>query len=371
MTDTGMKNYGAALSEGRIESGVDLLAGAVPGLGVRLEGITKRFSSVVAIDDLSIDIKSGEFFSLLGPSGCGKSTLLRLIAGFERPDAGRVVIGDRDMTATPPQRRPTAMVFQNYALFPTMTVRENVEYGLRVRKITGANRDRMVANALERVDLVGFDRKPVTQLSGGQQQRVALARALAVEPEVLLFDEPLSNLDVSLRERTRRALKELHLRLGTTMIYVTHDQQEALALSDRIAVMQSGRIRQIGAPEDLYRSPETAFVAGFLGGSNIVRDPAVISALVSGPEIPEGRVLSVRPEHLVPDEEGPLSAVVQSKQFLGTYSEVWLSTGREHLRAWLDPKIKCEPGMKFRALHYLCVVDDLGDSDEVNQYIPH
>ncbi|HMB89308.1 MAG TPA: ABC transporter ATP-binding protein, partial [Rhodothermales bacterium] len=207
---------------------------------VRLETVTKRFGSTLAVSEVSVDIQPGEFFSLLGPSGCGKTTLLRMVAGFEQPDAGHIFIGGEEVTKATPQRRPTAMVFQSYALFPTMTVAQNVAYGLDVRRVAKAERARRVEEALARVELAGLGPKPVTQLSGGQQQRVALARALAVRPAVLLFDEPLSNLDVTLREQTRRELKELQAQLGTTSIYVTHDQQEALALSDRIAVMRAG-----------------------------------------------------------------------------------------------------------------------------------
>ena len=303
---------------------------------IRLEGVTKRYGELVAVDDVSLDVRPGEFFSLLGPSGCGKTTLLRIVAGFERPDVGRVYAGERDITNAPPQRRPTAMVFQNYALFPTMTVGENVAYGLRVRKVAKADVARRVREALARVDLEGMEKKPVTELSGGQQQRVALARAIAVEPDVLLFDEPLSNLDVALREGTRRELKGLQARLGVTSLYVTHDQGEALALSDRIAVMRAGRIQQVGAPEALYDEPQTAFVAGFLGGSNLIRSER-LARLLTGEAPPEGRVLAVRPEHLQPTSDGPLEARLQTRQFLGTYAEWGLEADGQALRAWVDP----------------------------------
>jgi len=329
-------------------------------LGVQLKGIRKRFGTVVAIDNLSLSIVPGEFFSLLGPSGCGKSTLLRLIGGFEETEQGQILIGGRDMGGLPAQRRPTAMVFQNYALFPTMTVGENVAYGLHVRKYSKRDRTKKIAEALGRVNLPGYENKPVTQLSGGQQQRVAVARALAVQPEVLLFDEPLSNLDVALRERTRRSLKELHQRLGTTMIYVTHDQQEALALSDRIAVMRAGRIQQIGAPEHLYRKPETAFVAGFLGGSNIVRDPEVILAMTGRERLHDDKVLSVRPEHFILDETGSLTARIETRQFLGTYVELWITIGTETVRAWFDPSIALTSPLNLRVTNCRWVLDDIG-----------
>lgn len=305
--------------------------------GVTLDSITKRFGDLVAVDNVSLRIEPGAFFSLLGPSGCGKTTLLRSIAGFEEPDSGVIRVGDDDVTNWPPQKRPSAMVFQNYALFPTMTVGENVAYGLQVRKLAKPEIAKRVKESLARVDLAGLDSKPVTQLSGGQQQRVALARALAVRPSVILFDEPLSNLDVALREQTRRELKVLQQELGTTSIYVTHDQQEALALSDTIAVMRSGRLQQVGSPEELYRNPETAFVAGFLGGSNVIEEEAVAAALTDLPR-PAGRyVLSVRPEHIQFATGGGWPCHVLSRQFLGTVVEWWLEAGGVRIRAWMNP----------------------------------
>lgn len=330
-----------------------------PATGVSIEGITKRFGDLVAVNEVSLHIKRGEFFSLLGPSGCGKTTLLRTIAGFEQPDAGAIRIEGTDFTAAAPQQRPTAMVFQNYALFPTMTVGENVAYGLKVRKVERTEMDRRVHEALERVDLGGLTQKPVTQLSGGQQQRVALARALAVRPSVILFDEPLSNLDVALREQTRRELKLLQKELGTTSIYVTHDQQEALALSDTIAVMRSGSLQQIGTPEDLYRQPESAFVARFLGGSNILTDIEVAQKLASEQAPSSNHVLAVRPEHLRfhQGSEG-LSFKVKSRQFLGTVVEWWLEAGQDSLRAWLAPDVTFTEGMTLTATQCRWVVAD-------------
>lgn len=305
--------------------------------GVRLEQVVKRFGDLTAVGEVSLNIAPGTFFSLLGPSGCGKTTLLRIIAGFEQPDEGKVWIGEDEISRTVPQQRPTAMVFQNYALFPTMTVGQNVAYGLKVRRVGRNERELRVAEALARVDLAGFEPKPVTQLSGGQQQRVALARALAVQPRVLLFDEPLSNLDVALREQTRRELKLLQAQLGTTSIYVTHDQEEALALSDCIAVMRDGVIQQIGPPEALYQEPETAFVAQFLGGSNIITDLSLATRLVGGEAPPEGHVLAVRPEHLQLAGDSTVQAQLQSRQFLGTYAEWWVAVEGQMLRAWVDP----------------------------------
>lgn len=332
-------------------------------IGVSLHEVTKRFGDLVAVDAVSVHIEAGEFFSLLGPSGCGKTTLLRSIAGFEKPDAGAISIGDTDITHLPPQRRSTAMVFQNYALFPTMSVKENVEYGLKVRKVPGVQSDRRVREALMRVDLSGFEEKPVTQLSGGQQQRVALARALAVQPQVLLFDEPLSNLDVALREQTRKELKLLQNQLQTTSIYVTHDQQEALALSDRIAVMRTGRLQQVGTPEALYKSPNSAFVARFLGGSNIVSDRSLAARLTGEGALPsddpaEEQVLAVRPEHLRFSTEKGAPAAVKSRLFLGTTVEWWLETEGQSLRAWMPPEVEYREGSRVIATDFRWVIAD-------------
>lgn len=327
---------------------------------VTLDGVTKRFGSVLAVDDVSVEVRPGEFFSLLGPSGCGKTTLLRMVGGFERPDSGRIYIAGRDVTDLNPQRRPTAMVFQSYALFPTMTVGENVAYGLRVRKVEAGRRRERVKEALRWVELDRLMERPVTDLSGGQQQRVALARAVAVEPDVLLFDEPLSNLDVALREQTRRELKVIQHRLGTTSLYVTHDQQEALALSDRIAVMKAGRLIQVGAPEQLYQEPWTAFVAEFLGGSNIVSDRRLASRL-AGEDPPDGRVLSVRPEHFLPSPDG-IEARVVSRQFLGTLAEWWVDMDGSRLRAWLDPRHAPADRIKLHAGSVRWVEDDRDDA---------
>ncbi|HET6765020.1 MAG TPA: ABC transporter ATP-binding protein [Longimicrobiaceae bacterium] len=237
---------------------------------LRLDGVTRRFGDTTAVDDLSLQVGQGEILTLLGPSGCGKTTTLRMIAGFEYPTAGRIVLGDRDVTALPPQKRGMGMVFQSYALFPHLDVRQNVDFGLRSRGERGAAASAKVERALELVELTGYADRKVQALSGGQQQRVALARALAPEPPVLLLDEPLSNLDAALRERTRDELRALLKRLGMTAVFVTHDQEEAFALSDRIAVLSHGRLQQVGTPEDLYAAPANAFVAGFLGRANFI-----------------------------------------------------------------------------------------------------
>jgi len=222
------------------------------------------------VDGISLDIRSGEFFSLLGPSGCGKTTTLRMIGGFELPTAGTIELRGQDITMEPPERRPVNMVFQSYALFPHLSVFDNVAFGLRRRKTEDAEVKRRVGAALELVRLPGFDRRRPDQLSGGQQQRVALARALVCEPTVLLLDEPLGALDLKLRRQLQVELKRVQLEVGITFIYVTHDQEEALALSDRIAVMDRGHVEQLGTPEELYDAPRTLFVAGFIGTTNLI-----------------------------------------------------------------------------------------------------
>jgi spermidine/putrescine transport system ATP-binding protein len=237
---------------------------------VRLDRVTKRFGDVVAVDDLTLDIERGEFFSLLGPSGCGKTTTLRMIGGFEEPSEGTIFLGGRDVTDLPAYRRDVNTVFQSYALFPHLTVYENVAFGLRRKKVAKDEIRRRVLEALELVDLPGFERRRPSQLSGGQQQRVALARALINGPQVLLLDEPLGALDLKLRKQMQLELKRIQHEVGITFLYVTHDQEEAMTMSDRIAVMRMGQIEQIGAPEDVYENPATEFVAGFLGASNLL-----------------------------------------------------------------------------------------------------
>ncbi len=250
---------------------------------VSISGVSKRFGKVVAVREASLTISGGEFFSLLGPSGCGKTTLLRILSGFERPDEGTIHVGDQRVDGIPPNRRPTAMVFQRWALFPHLTVLENVCYGLRVK---GASRRAASARAGELIELVGLtglsDRKPA-QLSGGQQQRVALARALATEPRVLLLDEPLSSLDLRLRDQMRIELKRLQRELGMTFIYVTHDQGEAMTMSDNVAVMQDGNILQVGSPQSIYDNPTNAFVASFIGDTNLI-DPKTAAAVIADSE---------------------------------------------------------------------------------------
>ncbi|MEM1058836.1 MAG: ABC transporter ATP-binding protein [Verrucomicrobiota bacterium] len=313
---------------------------------ITLEKIEKRFEDVAAVAGVDLEIRSGEFFFLLGPSGCGKTTLLRLLAGFSEPSAGRVLFDGRDVTRVPTQNRNTAMVFQNYALWPHLTVFENVAYGLRARGTAEEELTVRTAEALETVRMSRhLNRKPA-QLSGGQQQRVALARALVVEPDVLLFDEPLSNLDAALRQEMREEIDRLHQQKPRTSVYVTHDQEEALALADRIAVMEAGRIRQLGTPDELYDRPDNTFVAGFLGEINLYRDDSPLrGALGAG----DRRFFGVRPEQVEvrgEDNDG-LPARVLSASFLGRINALRLETeaGPEikaltHARAGCGDRVK-------------------------------
>ncbi|HEX7263987.1 MAG TPA: ABC transporter ATP-binding protein [Candidatus Dormibacteraeota bacterium] len=237
---------------------------------LRLQGVRKSYGQVVAVDGIDLTVDEGEFFTLLGPSGSGKTSLLRLIAGFERPDAGTIELGGRDVTSLPPHLRETNTVFQDYALFPHMTVGDNIGYGLRIKHVPVGERRKRVERALQMVRLTGLDKRRPNQLSGGQRQRVALARAVINEPEVLLLDEPLGALDLKLRQEMQLELKRIQKEVGITFIYVTHDQEEALTMSDRVAVMAAGNIEQIGSPVELYERPATEFVAGFIGISNLL-----------------------------------------------------------------------------------------------------
>ena len=243
---------------------------AAAAAAIHVAGLRKRYGDVVALADVDLVVRAGEFFTLLGPSGSGKTTLLRLIAGFERPDGGRIELGGRDVTRVPPYARNVNTVFQDYALFPHMTVAQNIEYGLRVRHVPKAERREKTGRALEMVRLPGLGGRKPAQLSGGQRQRVALARAIVNEPEVLLLDEPLGALDLKLRQEMQLELQRVQRQVGITFVYVTHDQEEALTMSDRIAVLSQGRIEQIGGPVEVYERPRTAFVAGFIGVSNLI-----------------------------------------------------------------------------------------------------
>ena len=241
-----------------------------PRSAIGLVDVSKRFGGVSAVTDVSLEIGDGEFFSLLGPSGCGKTTTLRMIAGFERPDAGRIVLQGDDVTEVPANRRPVNMVFQQYALFPHMSVYDNVAFGLKVKRVPRSEHRPRVEEMLRVVSLEGLDRRRARQLSGGQQQRVALARALVNRPAALLLDEPLGALDVKLRKQMQLELKRIQNELGTTFVYVTHDQEEALAMSERIAVMNGGLVEQIGTPREIYEQPQTSFVADFIGSLNAI-----------------------------------------------------------------------------------------------------
>jgi spermidine/putrescine transport system ATP-binding protein len=245
---------------------------------VRLDAVTKRFEDVVAVDDLSLEVESGSFFALLGPSGCGKTTTLRMIGGFEQPTEGRIYLGDREVSGLPAYKRDVNTVFQSYALFPHLSVFENVAFGLRRRSVRGQTLSGRVREMLRIVGLEGMEKRKPRQLSGGQQQRVALARALVNKPRVLLLDEPLGALDLKLRKQMQLELKGIQHDVGVTFIHVTHDQEEAMTMADRIAVMNHGRIEQLGTPTELYETPATAYVAGFLGASNL------IAGTVSGPD---------------------------------------------------------------------------------------
>ena len=278
---------------------------------VTLAGVRKQWSAAVVVGPIGCEIARGEILSLLGPSGSGKTTILRLIAGFEAPDTGRIVIGGEDVTTLPPARRRCGMVFQHYALFPHLDVGANVAFGLRALGVRDAASVRKVADVLALVDLAGFERRMPHELSGGQQQRVALARALAPEPRVLLLDEPLSNLDPALRERTRRELRALITRVGITTIFVTHEQETAFDLGDRVAVLNRGRLEQVGAADELYERPATLFVATFVGRANVVRGPA---ARVLGAS--DGQVAVVRPERLRFADRG-LAALVKERRYTG------------------------------------------------------
>ncbi len=238
-------------------------------VSVAFDGVTKILGQTKALESLTLEIKPGELFFLLGPSGCGKTTALRLVAGFYGPDEGRILFSGRDQTRVPPHKRNTGMVFQNYALWPHMDVWNNVAYGLKMRRVPEGERRERVERALDTVQMQDYARRLPNQLSGGQQQRTALARALVIEPDVILLDEPLSNLDAKLRVDMRGQIKDIHRKIARTMIYVTHDQAEALSMADRIAVMRKGRVVQVGTPRQLYTSPASAFVAEFIGGTNL------------------------------------------------------------------------------------------------------
>ena len=319
-------------------------------VSVSLEGVTKLFGDTAAVNDVTLELKGGELFFLLGPSGCGKTTCLRIVAGFYDPDEGAVRFGEREMNRVPPHRRNTGMVFQNYALWPHMSVADNVAYGLRLRKLPGAERTEKVERALDVVRMTEHAGKYPNQLSGGQQQRIALARALVIEPDVLLLDEPLSNLDAKLRGQMRYEIKRIHDAVGTTALYVTHDQVEALSMADRLAVMHEGRIEQVGTPREIYNVPVNRFVAQFIGDTNfvdgsVVAEPssgrvvvqtslgelscsAPVEPVASGAEV----TCSMRPESLsihprAPEHPNEFAARISGLTYLGDIEEYALAAG--------------------------------------------
>jgi iron(III) transport system ATP-binding protein len=314
---------------------------------VRLQGLSKTFfdakkqSSVVAVAGVDLQINQGEFITLLGPSGCGKTTVLRMLAGFERPTAGSVYFGDREVTHLDPQHRNSAMVFQSYALFPHMTVIQNVAYGLQFRKLTKEQKQSRLETIIQIVGLKGMENRRSSELSGGQQQRVALARSLVVEPDILLFDEPLSNLDVKLRESMRHEIRRIQSQLGITAVYVTHDQIEAMSLSDRIVVMNQGRVEQVDSPRNLFHLPKTRFVADFVGWTNFIDAEASAGGQVKTADISvklekepsqSGKGwLSIRPENIRVSDSSSLKLKVTEASFLGDKTELRgsLPSGRD------------------------------------------
>jgi iron(III) transport system ATP-binding protein len=320
---------------------------------LRLERLSKHFHSpegtdVRAVDDITLELAGGSFVTLLGPSGCGKTTTLRMIAGFESPTTGRILLDGKDLARLTPDKRGMGMVFQSYALFPHLTVFENVAFGVRLRGVKGDALDTAVNGALDLVNLHGLGQRRPAELSGGQQQRVALARAMAIEPRVLLFDEPLSNLDAKLRVSLRSEIRRIQKQLGTTSVYVTHDQAEAMALSDVVVVMNAGRIEQFGAPDEIYRRPASRFVADFIGRANFlegevlgVGDDAVQVSLLGTPvEVPAGpghavgspATVVVRPESIRVGA-GELRATVRGSTFLGSFVEYELEAAGEVILA--------------------------------------
>ncbi|MBS0548764.1 MAG: ABC transporter ATP-binding protein [Proteobacteria bacterium] len=281
-------------------------------VAIEIEGVDLSYGSTHVLKNIDLSIRPGELFAFLGPSGCGKTTLLRLIAGFAQAQRGSVKLDGQDVAALPPWKRDVGMVFQSYALWPHMTVAKNVAFGLEERRLPKAEIDRRVAQALDLVGLGQYAQRRPAQLSGGQQQRVAVARTIAIEPKVLLLDEPLSNLDAKMRVSVRRDLRALQQRLGLTSIFVTHDQEEANTICDRIAVMEAGTIRQVGTPMELYEKPANLFVASFLGSANILDASA-------GVPVPPGQKLVFRPQHasLAPAEGATMSGPVTHREFLG------------------------------------------------------
>jgi spermidine/putrescine transport system ATP-binding protein len=326
---------------------------------LRFENVTKRFGGFTAVDHVTLDIPNGKVFSLLGPSGCGKTTLLRMAAGFERPDEGRILLDGRDITELPPEQRPVNTVFQNYALFPHLSVRENIGFGLKIAKLQHAAITREVDRMLDLVDLTAHADKMPAKLSGGQKQRVGIARALANKPRVLLLDEPLAALDLKLRQRLLVELDAIHDEVGITFLYVTHDQGEAMSISDTIAVMNQGRIEQIGKPAEIYETPRTSFVAAFIGDTNFLEGriteslgerfsraeiPGLGAVMIDNdkPVRPGDRIhLSLRPEKLIVSREKPMDGqwenavpgTVEDIIYFGSHTRYWVRCGEYRICA--------------------------------------
>jgi len=341
---------------------------------IRAESVVKTFGSTRALDGITLHIEPGELFFLLGASGCGKTTLLRCIAGLETPTSGSIFFGKNDVTNMPPHKREAAMVFQSYALWPHLTVGQNISFGLEERKVAKPEIKQRVEEALEMVKLPGFGSRSIDQMSGGQQQRVSLARALVVKPKCLLLDEPLSNLDAQLRVEMRREIRRIVKENGLTGIYVTHDQEEALAMADRMAVLSYGKIGQIGTPEQIYRTPTSAYVANFIGETNLIdgtvaetRDGYTLAKTAAGPIV--GRIsdpdwspalgenvrLSIRPEAWRIQSEGNENSVeglIVERSYLGQCIQYWVETpaGRQQV-VEMNPHVILEPGDKVIALH--------------------
>jgi spermidine/putrescine transport system ATP-binding protein len=335
--------------------------GATAPPDIRLGGVTKRFDDVVAVDDLTLEVPHGAFFALLGPSGCGKTTTLRMIGGFEEPTEGTIFLGDRDVTGLPPYRRDVNTVFQSYALFPHLSIFENVAFGLRRRGVGGQDLRHQVSRILELVQLAGYEKRKPRQLSGGQQQRIALARALVNSPRVLLLDEPLGALDLKLRKEMQLFIKALQHDLGITFIHVTHDQEEAMTMADSIAVMNAGHIEQLGSPDELYERPKTPFVARFLGVSNLLggeaagdgtvrlSDGTIVRAPASSGR--RGKVaVGIRPEkiRLGAGEENALAGDVRERAYIGVSTQYIVDTAHGPITVYVqntDPRASAvQPG---------------------------
>lgn len=297
---------------------------------LRIENLRKIFEENRGIEKIDFSIEKGELISLLGPSGCGKTTLLNIIGGFLKPDNGKIYLEDRDITDIPPEKRDISTVFQSYALFPHMNVLENIKYGLKYKKLTKKEQNELALEYLEIVGLDGYEKKSIQELSGGQQQRVALARALVLYPKILLLDEPFSNLDAKLKISMREELKELQKNLKISMIFVTHDQEEALSISDKVVVMNNGRIEQIGTPEEIYYSPINEYVANFIGKSNFI--------------LKDGAKKLIRPENIKIEKNQKGNWEVINKEFMGAYTILKIRNGREDLYV----NIQGEKGREYK-----------------------